>query len=208
MLVFSVDPEAPDAEIVQQAADMVRSGGIVAFPTDTLYGLAVDPRNDQAIARLYEAKARDPGIAVPLIAGSLDQALDAAALTAADLRLARAFWPGPLSIVVPASPMISATLLGPEATVAIRVPAHAVARALPLALGCAVTATSANISGTPPARTASDAIAALTNRIDAVVDGGAAPGGPPSTIVQLRKEGPRLIRAGAIAWERVLEFIE
>jgi L-threonylcarbamoyladenylate synthase len=208
MLILRVDSDAPDDEIVRRAADLVRSGGIVAFPTDTLYGVAVDPRNDAAIARLFEAKARDRGLAVPLIAGSLDQALDVAAFTPADVRLARAFWPGPLSIVVRASRAISAELLGPGATLAIRVPAHAVARALPLALGCAVTATSANISGAPPAQSAADVIAALGDRIDAIVDAGPAPGGPPSTIVQLRDDGPRLIRAGAVAWERVLEFVE
>jgi L-threonylcarbamoyladenylate synthase len=208
MLILRVDSGASDDEAVREAAGVLRSGGIVAFPTDTLYGLAVDPRNDKAAARLYDAKSRDRGIAVPLIAGSLDQASAAAVFSDADLRLARAFWPGPLSIVVSASRLISTELLGPGATIAIRVPAHPVARALPLALGFAVTATSANISGAAPAHRPSEVIASMDGRIDAILDAGPAPGGPPSTIVQLLDEGPRLIRAGAIAWERVLEFVE
>ena len=89
-----------------------------------------------------------------------------------------------------------------------RVPAHAVARALALAFGCVVTATSANLSGQAPAATAAEAAAALAGRIDGIVDGGPSPGGVPSTIVQLTSDGPRLVRRGAIAWERVLKFVQ
>jgi L-threonylcarbamoyladenylate synthase len=208
LLVLTIDPLAPDPETLTQAVAVLSGGGIVAYPTDTLYGLAVDPRSDEAIDRLYRAKARDPGVAVPLIAASLEQAFAAATFTDADARLARAFWPGPLSIVLPASRIISAKVLGPGATVAVRVPAHAVACALALAFGCAITATSANLSGTPAAFTAAAVAAALDGRIDAVVDGGPAPGGAPSTIVRLAHDGPRLLRAGAIAWERVLKFVQ
>jgi L-threonylcarbamoyladenylate synthase len=208
MQVLTVDPHVPDPTVLAQAVAVLAGGGLVAYPTDTLYGLAVDPRNDEAVDRLYRMKARDSGAAVPLIAGSLEQAFAAATFSDADVRLVRAFWPGPLSIVVPASRIISARLLGPGATVAVRVAAHAVARALPLALGCAITATSANLSGEVPASTAEDVASALAGRIDAIVDAGPAPGGAPSTIVQLTHDGPRLLRAGAIAWERVVKFVE
>ena len=205
--LLRVDPIDPDPAMLARAAAILTAGHVVAYPTDTVYGLAVDPRNDMAVERLYRAKDRDPGVAVPLIAGSIEQALAAATFSDADVRLARAFWPGPLSIVLPASRLVSARLLGPGATVALRVPAHAVARALALAFGCAVTATSANLSGQPPAVTADEAAAALAGRVDGIVDGGPSPGGVPSTIVQLTQDGPRLVRRGAIAWERVLKFV-
>jgi L-threonylcarbamoyladenylate synthase len=205
--LLHVDPHEPDPTVLGQAVAILANGGIVAYPTDTVYGLAVDPRNGSAIDRLYRAKARDPGVAVPLIAGSFEQAFAAATFTDADVRLAREFWPGPLSIVLPASRVISAQLLGPGATVALRVPAQTVARALALAFGCAITATSANVSGATPASTADAAASTLGDRIDGIVDGGPAPGGAPSTIVQLTHEGPRLVRPGAIAWERVLKFV-
>ena len=208
MRILKIDPHVPDSRTLSEAATIIAGGGIVAYPTDTLYGLAVDPRNDAAVERLYRAKERDSNLAVPLIAGSLEQALAVGTFTDAEARLARAFWPGPLSIVVPASAIVSSRLIGPDATVAVRVPAHPVARGLALALGCAITSTSANRSGMPAATSANETVAALADHLDAVIDAGASPGGAPSTIVQLTRDGPRLLRAGAISWERVLKFVE
>jgi L-threonylcarbamoyladenylate synthase len=183
-------------------------GGIVLYPTDTLYGLAADPFSDQAVERLFAIKERDRHAAIPLIAGSLAQAQRAGELGAGDLALARAFWPGPLTIVVPAREAVSRKVLAGGTTVAIRVPAHPIARALAEAFGACITATSANLHGQPPASRVADVGPAVLERVDVVLDGGATPGGPPSTIVQLTPEGPRLLRAGAIAWERVLESVE
>src|SRR3982751_1239662 len=136
---------------------MLAAGGIVAFPTDTVYGLAADPRQPDAVDRLYEVKGRDRGVAIPLIAAYLEQAHAAAVFGPAEQHLAEAFWPGPLSIIAPATASVAPALRGPGGTVAIRVPDHAVARALALALGFPITATSANLSGEPPA-TAGDAL--------------------------------------------------
>jgi L-threonylcarbamoyladenylate synthase len=207
MRIIRVDAAAPRAAEVAQAAEIMRAGGVVAYPTDTLYGLAVDPFSDDAVERLFAAKGRDRSAAVPLVAATIDQALTAGAFGAREIRLAAAFWPGPLAIVVPARGALSRALLGGGSTIAIRVPAHPVARALAAAFGACITATSANVSGASPATTAVEA-AALGDRVDAVVDAGAAPGGPASTIVQLADDGPRLVRAGAVAWERVLESLE
>jgi len=207
-LVLSLDARIPDPAVIARVAAILRDGGLIAFPTDTVYGLAVDPRRDDAVERLYDAKGRDRGMAIPLIAGSIEQAIDAARLGARERRLAEAFWPGPLSIVVPAASGIAAAVRGPGGTVAMRVPDHAVARGLALALGFPITATSANVSGQPAAASAGSIDATLAARVDAVVDAGAAPGGPPSTIVELTPDGPRLVRAGAIAWDRVLTFLE
>jgi L-threonylcarbamoyladenylate synthase len=208
LLTLTVDAHDPDPALIAKAADVLRSGGIVAYPTDTLYGLAVDSSRDDAVDRLYAAKDRDAGLAVPLIAGSLKQASEAGIMDAVSLRLANAFWPGPLSLVVRAAPHLSTRLLGQGGTIAIRVPAHPVARALSEAFGACITATSANLSGQPAAFTAAQTVDAIGDRIDAIIDAGSAPGGPPSTIVQVAADGPRLIRAGAIAWDRVLESLQ
>jgi len=203
-----VDPAAPDPAVIDEAADVLRTGGVLAYPTDTLYGLAVDPRRDPSVRRLFEVKARDRASAVTLIAADLAQAQKAGTFDASELALARALWPGPLTIVVPASESLSKRLSGDLGTVGVRVPAHAVARALAASFGWCVTATSANISGRPPALTADEVAAALADRIDALVDAGPTPGGPPSTIVEVAEGRLVLRRSGAIAWDRVLESLQ
>jgi len=194
-------------ELIARAADVLRSGGVVGFPTDTLYGLAVDPRRSDAVERLFLLKGRDLTAAVPLIAASFDQAAEAATLGPRERRVAKAFWPGPLSIVAPANTCVSPHALAGGTTVAIRVPAHAVARQLATALGFPITATSANRSGQRAADSA-DAVAEALPGVDLLLDGGRAPGGAPSTIIAFDTAGPVLVRDGAIAWERVLKSLQ
>jgi L-threonylcarbamoyladenylate synthase len=191
-----------------RAVTVLRNGGVVAYPTDTLYGLAVDPRSARAVGRLLEVKKREHGHAIPLIAANLQQAHEAALFDDGADRLAAAFWPGPLSIVLPAREVIRPELRAADGSVAIRVAAHPVSQSLAAGLGFCVTATSANLSGDPP--TASPTVVARTigTRIDFLLDDGESPGGAPSTIVDLRHAEPRLVRVGAIAWERVLRSIE
>jgi L-threonylcarbamoyladenylate synthase len=203
-----VDPDDPDPAVIGDAADAVRHGGVVAYPTDTFYGLAVDPRREDAVGRLFELKGRAGSAAIPLIASDMRQALAVGTFGPAALALARAFWPGPLTIVVPAAEGLSRLLSGERATLGVRVPAHAVARALAGTLGAPITATSANLSGQAPSRSAREVIAAFGDRLDLVLDGGDAPGGPPSTLVELVHGRAILHRNGAIAWERVLESLE
>jgi L-threonylcarbamoyladenylate synthase len=211
MLTLSITANLPDETVIVRAADVLRRGGLVAYPTDTLYGLAVDPRRDDAVARLFAAKGRGASSAVPLIAASIDQAREAASFGDRELQLARTFWPGPLTIVLPARSGLAAALLGGGTTVALRVPAHAVARALAAAFDFSITATSANRSGNPPAATGGGVAAAFDiapDLLDVLLDAGAVTGGPPSTIVEMAESGPRLVRAGAVAWNRVLESLE
>jgi L-threonylcarbamoyladenylate synthase len=205
---FIVDPYDPDPAAIAQAADVVRAGGVVAYPTDTLYGLAIDPGSETAAARLFAVKERDPASAIPLVASSVEQAALTGRFGPDEVRLARAFWPGPLTIVVPAASALARWIAAADGTVGIRVPAHAVARALADRFGACITATSANRSGRPAAATADDAAATLGDRIDAVLDAGPVPGGPPSTIVVVRGGVPKLLRTGAVAWDRVLESLE
>jgi L-threonylcarbamoyladenylate synthase len=207
MRILRIDAVDPAEADLAPALDVLRAGGILAYPTDTFYGLAVDPRRDDAVARLYRAKNRDPHLAIPMIAGNVEQAQALGLFDETALALAHEFWPGPLSLVVRAASQVSEQLLGEGRTIAVRVPAHPVARAIALELGSAVTATSANVSGHPPVTRVDQIGATLAARIDAALDAGPTPGGPPSTLVSITEAGPQLVRPGAIAWERVLEFL-
>ncbi|OFW04536.1 MAG: threonylcarbamoyl-AMP synthase [Acidobacteria bacterium RIFCSPLOWO2_02_FULL_67_36] len=193
---------------IDAASAVLRAGGVVAYPTDTLYGLAVDPRRDDAVRKLFAIKGRAAAAALPLIAASPEQASLAGNIGPAEWRLATRFWPGALSLVVPARDPVSRRALGGGTTVAVRVPDHAVARALAAGLGFAITATSANLSGHPPTASPDEVAAALGERLDLLLDGGEAPGGPPSTIVDMRSGRPSLVRAGAIPFDRVLRSVE
>ena len=194
--------------MLRKAIELLGQGRVVAYPTDTLYGLAADARRDDAIERLYRIKARDASVPVPLVAGSLAQALAAGTFCETSLRLATMFWPGALSIVVPASGGISSRVLGPDGTVALRVPAHPVARALAFGLGAPITATSANMSGQPPCASAEGVVLSLGEKLDGIIDGGPTPGGLPSTIVRVIRGVPELLRAGAVDFDRVLKSLQ
>jgi L-threonylcarbamoyladenylate synthase len=201
-----VEADRLDADALARAVEVLRSGGLVAYPTDTVYGIAADPRSDLAVERVFALKNRDPGTAVPLIASDTEQAMAAGEFGPRELRLAEAFWPGPLSIVVPAKPVLSRAVMGARDSIAVRVPAHAVARGLAAAFGFCITATSANPSGATPAE-AADSVIEILPGVDLVLDAGRAPGGLPSTIVALEDDGPVLVRAGAIAWDRVIKLL-
>jgi L-threonylcarbamoyladenylate synthase len=192
---------------IARAAALIRDGGLVAYPTDTVYGIGCDPRNPVAVARLFEAKERDAGRASPLIGASIEQLSEAVEFTDIARRLAASFWPGPLSLVLEARPAISRQALGGLDTAAVRVPADETARALASAVGFAITATSANISGQPPVARASLLSAQLIAQLDFVLDGGTREDGAVSTIVDVTGAVPRLVRSGAVAWDRVLESL-
>jgi L-threonylcarbamoyladenylate synthase len=203
-----VSPTDPEPGVLARAAGILSGGGLVIFPTDTLYGIAADPRHSGGVARVYQAKGRPAGQALPLIAADLAQVeLCATSLSAATRLLAGRFWPGPLTLVVEAAHSIVPGVHGETGGVAVRVPNHAVARALARRLGFPVVATSANRSGQPASRLADLACAALEGEVDLVLDCGPTPGGAPSTIVDVRGEAPLLIRAGAIPYSLVLEAL-
>ncbi|HXY99317.1 MAG TPA: L-threonylcarbamoyladenylate synthase [Stellaceae bacterium] len=197
-----------DAGAVAEAARTLASGGLVAFPTETVYGLGADATDGRAVARLYQAKGR-PAFN-PLIAHVADwQAAQALARFDADAaRLARAFWPGPLTLVLPKSAGCAIAELATAGldTIAVRVPGHAVARDILLAFGKPVVAPSANRSGHVSPTIAAHVEADLGGRIDLIIDGGAAPLGVESTIVACLG-APVLLRPGGVpraAIERTL----
>ena len=203
-----VSRENPDPVVMARAAGVLASGGLVIFPTDTLYGLAADPRNGDAVARVFEAKTRPAGQALPLIASDLEQVEGfAGVLSPATRRLAERFWPGPLTLIVDAPRGIAAAVHGGTGSVAVRVPDHPVARALAGRFAYPVVATSANRSGDAASHVPDDASAAFEGIADVLLDSGPTTGGEPSSIVDARSGTPVLIRAGAIPFTRVLEAL-
>ena len=202
MLRLAVNAVAPDREVLDRAAAVIRAGGVVAIPTDTLYGLAADPTNGDAVARVFAVKGRDATQALPLIAADASQVEGAfGALPDLARRLANRFWPGPLTLLLPAVPWLAAPVSAGTGTVGVRVPADAVARGLCRHAGGLLTATSANRSG-EPASADPDVVAGLEG-VDLLLDAGRTAGGAPSTIVDVSGADVRLIRAGAISWDEV-----
>jgi L-threonylcarbamoyladenylate synthase len=190
---------------VASAAEWIRNGGIVAFPTETFYGLAVDPSQPDAVDALFALKGRPASSALPLIGASIEHVERfCGRLEGHTARLAATFWPGPLSLVLGAPDWLAPGVDGGTGTIAVRVPDHPVARELAARTGRLITATSSNPSGERPPTTAGAVRAFFTGTDVRVVDGGTTPGGAPSTIVDARGTPIRLVRAGAIAWERVL----
>jgi L-threonylcarbamoyladenylate synthase len=195
--------DGPDGRLEAVAA--LRSGGVVALPTDTVYGIGVSLGTPGGIERLFAAKSRPPDKAIALLLADVEQAGEIGELTPAARALATAFWPGGLTLVVPrrTDQALPAALTGgnlaPGAipTVGLRVPNHDAPRALAKALGPLPT-TSANRSGEPEARDADEIERLLGDSIDLLLDGGPASGGPPSTVVDVTAEAPRILRAGAI----------
>ena len=195
--------DGPDGRAA--AIEALRAGGVVAVPTDTVYGIGVWLETPGGIERLFAAKSRPPDKAIALLLADLDQAAEIGELTPAARALAAAFWPGGLTLVVPRRidrPLPAALTggdLAPGAipTVGLRVPNHDAPRALARALGPLPT-TSANRSGEPEARDADEIERLLGGSIDLVLDGGPAGGGPASTVVDVTSEVPRILRPGAI----------
>jgi L-threonylcarbamoyladenylate synthase len=185
------------------AAAALREGGLVAYPTETFYGLGARARDAAAVARLARVKGRPDGKPLPLLAADRAQVESVAELSGAAERLAARLWPGPLTLVLPARPGLPEEITAGTGTVAVRVPGSATARALARAVGEPIVSTSANLSGAPPPAAAGELAAELVERIDLVLDGGRTPGGAPSTIVVVEAGGIRLVRAGAIPWEVV-----
>jgi L-threonylcarbamoyladenylate synthase len=190
-----------DVEAIARAAEVLREGGLVAFPTETVYGLGADAGSARATAKIYAAKGRPSFNPLIVHLADLSSALREGKLPPPALRLAHAFWPGPLTLVAPASPACSVCDLARAGleTIALRVPAHPVAAALLRAFAGPIVAPSANISGHVSPVTAEHVAADLAGKVDMILDGGKTPAGLESTIVSFAEEHPRLLRPGAIA---------
>jgi L-threonylcarbamoyladenylate synthase len=208
MVRVAVSPSRPEPDRLQTAVDVIRRGGLVAYPTDTLYGLAADPKNQSAVDAIFRVKGRRAGEALPLIAASLEQVeREVGRLGETTRRLAERFWPGPLTLIIDTWAGIVPAVHAGTGTVAVRVPDHAIARALADAFSAPVTSTSANRSGEPAVDTADEVLQSIGERLDLVIDGGRTPGGPPSTIVDVRSAEIRIIRAGAVPYQSIVDAL-
>jgi L-threonylcarbamoyladenylate synthase len=204
----SIDAHWPDVALLEEAATVIRAGEIVAVPTDTLYGLAADPFSSAAVERVFAVKGRSAERALALIACDLEQIEDQLGpLPRAGRRLAAAYWPGPLTLLMARPSTLGADLTGGRDHVGVRVPAHAVARELCRACGRPLTATSANVSGAPAPDDPDEVAKTMSAGVGLLLDAGPTPGGPPSTIVDVSGRDIRLVRPGAIPWDEVQAWL-
>jgi L-threonylcarbamoyladenylate synthase len=204
MRSLQVNGLQPEPFILDEALAVLRGGGLLAFPTDTFYGLTCDPTNRDALEALFRLKERPESLRLPFIAADALQAAELVSV-AGDLagRLAARFWPGPLSLVLPLSRPDRLASWDWGTTLAIRVPALPVARELARRWGLPIPATSANRSGRTPLRRPEEMEPGLAAGLDLLLDGGTLPGGLPSTLVDPTSSPPRLIRSGAVSREQL-----
>lgn len=199
---------APLCVLAAEAAAVLAEGGVIALPTDTVYGLAARADSDAAMRALFEVKGRRDDHPIPILLPATDGLPRAARVVPPDaLRLAERFWPGPLTIVLPKAPAVSDLVTGGKPTVGLRVPDHSVALAILGACEFLVAVTSANLSGLPPARDAGQVAREFSGRVALIVAAGECPGGVPSTVVEIGAGGLRIIRAGALSVERLQEAL-
>jgi tRNA threonylcarbamoyl adenosine modification protein (Sua5/YciO/YrdC/YwlC family) len=199
MNITRINAEKIGRKSLEQAARLARAGVPVAFPTDTVYGLGVAVRHDTSPRPLFALKGSDPGKAIPWLVADI-RALEVygSDVSACALALARAHWPGALTLIVRASSAVPAPFLPPDGTIALRAPAHPVARALIEAVGGPLATTSANLASGEPATSLATLDARLAAQLALIIDAGPTPGAVPSTIVSCTDEAPRLIREGAL----------
>lgn len=181
-----------------QILSFLRAGGVIGFPTDTAYGLGADPFNESAVRRIFEIKGRPEAKPILLIASSLEMAGRVAHLSDTALALAERFWPGPLTIIVPARDTVPSLVTGRSGTIGVRLPDADFARRLMDAWGQPITATSANRSGMPSTVTAAEVREQLGDSIDMLIDGGELPDRGGSTLLDLTVTPARILREGPI----------
>lgn len=192
---------------IADAADCIAGGGVVAIPTDTLYGLAADATNPDALEKVYEIKGRPSGMALPVLVSGWEQVGIVAIVSGRSGELVRTlaerFWPGPLTLVLPANPELPPRLTAGLDTIAVRMPDHAVPLALAAGLGRPITGTSANRSGEPDITDPNELSRCLGGLVDGIIVSGERPMGTASTIVAVSDQDLTLLRAGALPFSEV-----
>jgi L-threonylcarbamoyladenylate synthase len=196
--VVVVDPVAPARATLRTAADALRAGGVVAIPTETFYGLAAAALAGGSVRRIFELKGRPESKPLLVLVDSVAMAETVAHLTSAARDLMTRYWPGALTLVLPARAVVPSVVTAGTGTLGVRLSPHPIALGLVELLGEPVTAPSANPNGLAPPTTAAGVLAYFPVGIDLVLDGGATPGGEPSTVLDLTVEPPRVLRRGAV----------
>jgi L-threonylcarbamoyladenylate synthase len=194
----------PAIGTIQEAIDVLRAGELVVYPTETFYGVAADPSSKSALKRLFAIKGRDAAKTVAMIAADTRSAFSLAReVSPIARRLAECFWPGPLTLVLPAGAQIAPELIGVSGGVGVRVSSHPTARALAAGLERPITATSANRAGESPAKTLADARNALGSKVKVYLEGGTLETSAPSTVLEVAGDGWRIIREGAVSGRQI-----
>jgi len=198
-----------DSQGIQQASQLILQGGVVAFPTETFYGLGADAGDVLALQKVFQIKGREENKPLLLLVADRAgvQGLVKKISPVADALIER-FWPGPLTLVFEAAVHLSPILTAKTGKVGLRVSSHPVAQALVQAVGRAVTGTSANLSGQPSPSLAAQVSRAMGKKVDAILDGGKTAGGPGSTVLDVSAAWPKIIRRGAISQEELAPFLE
>lgn len=208
MKSIKIDPEKPDSATIKLAADAIRRGELVVFPTETVYGLAADALNDDAVRQVFEAKRREENQPLPVQIARLDNLNQVSSDISKNAELlGKRFWPGPLTMVVKKNEAISDLVCGGLDTVGVRVPDHPVALALLKELGSPIVATSANLSGHKPPQNADEAVEQLGDNVSVVLDSGESEIGVASTVIDVTVDPPKILRLGTISREQILEVI-
>jgi len=199
----------PIQQQVERGVSILKQGGIVAYPTDTVYGLGASANLQSAVERVYQVKERPRNMALPLLLANISQISEIAEpVPPVAWLLARNFLPGALTIVLPKSKAVPDFIAAGGMTIAIRIPAHPVPVALIEGLGVPIVGTSANLSGKPSTLTADEVHSQFGDRIDLIIDGGRCSGGKESTIVDVTGETPVVLREGAISKEELKRVCE
>src|SRR5262245_10848507 len=196
--VIPVDPVAPSRATLRAAADTLRAGGVVALPTETFYGLAAAVFDAPAVKRIFELKGRPESKPLLVLVDSVAMAETVASVTPTARDLMARYWPGALTLVLPAVTAVPSVVTAGTGTLGVRLSPHPIARGLVELLGAPVTAPSANPNGLAPSTSASGVLTYFPEGVDLVLDGGPTPGGEPSTVLDLTAEPPRIVRQGAV----------
>ncbi|HUT08629.1 MAG TPA: L-threonylcarbamoyladenylate synthase [Candidatus Latescibacteria bacterium] len=205
---IGIDPVGENAAQVGEIAAALLEDAVAAYPTETFYALGAAAFSRKAVKRVYGLKNRDAGKPLSVIASDLDMVREISASPHPSFRLlAEEFWPGPLTLVLPAAAGLPEFLLGPGRTIAVRIPPLSWLRVLVKEIGQPLTATSANLSGEKELADPAEVIALFRDKVEVVVDGGPSPGGVPSTIVDLTSPEPRVLRIGTIPEIRILAVL-
>lgn len=206
--LVKVDTENPEKSVLTEAAEILKNGGLVAFPTETVYGLGANGLDEKACKRIYEAKGRPSDNPLILTIGDLDGLYKIVGkVTENAKKIIDAFWPGPITLVLPKADCVPETVTGGLDTVAVRYPSNKIARELIKIAGIPVAAPSANSSGKPSPTRASHVEFDLNGKIEMIIDGGAADWGLESTILDVSEDKPVLLRPGAVTQDMIEEVV-
>ncbi len=204
--IYNISELQPDEALLVECAAIIKSGGLVAFPTETVYGLGANALNDAACAKIYQAKMRPQDKALLCHVCGMEMAEEIAVLDDRARKLIKRFTPGPLTVIVPKRPCIGSVVSAGMDTVGLRFPSNPISMALIRLAGVPIAAPSANISSFPPPTTGKQTIENLNGRVDAIIDGGATSVGVESTIVSLIGD-VKILRHGAISDSDVMEAL-